>query len=154
MKILVQFQQVKAGKRAFGDVGLAHGGLESALPRAAAPCRDEIAHDFLGLAQDLEIRIAIQGGTGCDIGPANDHRLVAGAAEVDDMLRVITLWQHPAGHHHVGPAEVLIAQVFGIAIDQPDIPFFGQQGRNRNQAKRRGRITRTGQITGFLVIPE
>ncbi len=154
MQVLVQLQQVKAGQRAFRDIRLAHRRFEHALPVTLAPGCDEIDHDFLGFAQDLKIRGIVQRRAGCDIGAANHHRLVMGMAHFDNVQGIVTLRQHAAGHHDVGPCEIRLIQMLGIAVDQPDFPVFGQQGRNGNQAERCGRIARASQVTGFLVVPE
>ena len=39
--------------------------------------------------------------------------------------RVALLRQHAAGHHQVGPVEVLVAQLLDVAVDEPDVQSSG-----------------------------
>jgi len=64
------------------------------------------------------------------------------------------LKQHTAGHHHIGPGEVALAELLGVAIDQPDVPGLGQQRRHSDQAERDSGITGTHEFAGFREIPE
>ena len=85
-------------------------------------------------------RLRRHAGLDVDAGAADDDRLAARAAEIDDVERVALLRQHAAGHHQVGPVEVVVAQFLGVAVDQPQRPGRRQQRRDRDQAERRRRI--------------
>jgi hypothetical protein len=62
--------------------------------------------------------------------------------KLDEREGVGLLRQHPAGHDHVRPSEVGFGQVLSVAIDKPHLPVRWQHGGDRDEAKRRGRITR------------
>ena len=56
-------------------------------------------------------------GTRCDSGATDDHRLPAGMTEIHDIKSVALLRQHAASENQIGPIQVAVAQLFGIAID-------------------------------------
>jgi len=75
-------------------------------------------------------------------------------AKLDHHKRVRLLRKHSAGHHHVGPVDIGLAQLLGVAIDQPDIPSRWQQCRHGDQAKRRRGTAHTGDVADLLKVPE
>ena len=87
-------------------------------------------------------------------GPPTATRLAARMAEIDDLQRVALLRHHAAGEHQVGPVQVIIGEFFGVAVDQPQVPWTRQQRCNCDQTKRRGRATRPEQFAGFPKVPK
>ena len=70
------------------------------------------------------------------------------------LKRIRPLRQHAAGHDHIGPIEVGIGQLFGIAIDQAAFPGSGQHRGNSDQAERGARRLGAEQLAGIDKIPE
>ena len=52
------------------------------------------------------------------------------------------------------PEEVLLVQFLDVAIDQPQLPFLGQQGGDGAEAERGGRVVRIHKTAGIPVVPE
>ena len=89
-----------------------------------------------------------------DARTANDDGLAASMAEVHDIERVVLLWQHAPGEDQIGPVNIVVAQFFSVAVDQPDRPGTRQQRCHRDQAKRRRWIFGAEDLGGPLEIPE
>ena len=118
------------------------------------PGGNEILDDVLCFAQHLEVRRLIEMRARGDVGPTDDDRLAVGMAEFDDALAIGLLVQHATGHDHVGPSDVVRAQILGVAIDELELPMLGQQRGNGDQTERSGRITRIEELAGVRIVPE
>src|SRR5262249_30372667 len=96
-EIIFELEQVEPRGRALasGDWKLAR--LESDASAPAMARRDEVGHDVLGLADDLEIRFAIDMRTGGRIRPPDGDRYCPRAAHSDDVERIALLNDHAAG---------------------------------------------------------
>ena len=53
---------------------------------------------------------------------ANDDRLPALAAEVNDVERVTSLRKHTARQDQVGPVKVGVSQLLGVSVKEPSRP--------------------------------
>src|SRR5262249_22676101 len=126
VEVLIELEEIETRDRRFGYVDLEFWRLESPLALAFFPGGDELIDDALGLADDTEISRSIAVRTGTHIGPADDDGQTAGATHFDQVERVGLLKQHAASHHHVGPGEIALAEILGVAVDQPDLPGLRQ----------------------------
>src|SRR4029077_2350171 len=82
-EVIFELEQIEPRDRALADVDLKFGCLEYAVLRSAVDRRDEVGHDLLGLADDLEVRFAIDMRTGGRIRPPHGNRYCACAAHSD-----------------------------------------------------------------------
>jgi hypothetical protein len=154
VEIVVEFQQIEARDRRLGHVDLKFLRLELSFARARFPGFDEFADDVLGFAEDAKVGRLIEMGKRRDAGAADGDGFAVGAAEIDDVERVALLRHHPAGEDQIGPAQVVVAQFLGVAIDQPQRPGRRQQRRKRYQAERWRRIFGAEDFSGPGEIPK
>src|SRR6202030_2555010 len=154
INVMLALEQVETRDRALADIDLELFPLEHAFFGTGGPRRDELIDDSFSLAEDKKIRLTIDLRAGCGGRTADDHRLAAGMAKLDHHKRVRLLREHDAGHHHVGPVDIGLAQLLGVAIDQPNIPSRWQQCRHGNQAERRRGTAYTGDVADLLKVPE
>src|SRR5436190_24378614 len=120
VQILIELEKIEPGNRRLSHVDLEFRRLESALALTFLPSGNELINDSFSFADDAEIcrRVAVR--TGTHVGPANNNRQAACTAHLDQIVGVGLLKQHTAGHHHIGPGEIELAELLGVAIDQPD----------------------------------
>ena len=154
VKVLLEFQQIEARHRRLGDVDLEFLGHKHALAAALLPGRDELPDDVLDFAKNTEICAVVAVRTGRCIGTTNDDRQAAGTTHFNKFQGIRLLEQHAAGHHHIGPVEIALGQLFGVTVDQPHVPGLRQQGRYRDETERNRRISRPNQFAGFRKVPE
>jgi hypothetical protein len=57
---------------------------------------------------------------------------------LDEIENVGPLRHHPADHDEIGPVDIGVLQLFGVAIDEAAIPRRRQHGRDRDETERRG----------------
>ena len=129
MQVVVKFQEVEAGDRRLGDVDLKFFRLEHPFAGPRFPGFDECVDHPFGFAEDAKICRLIEMRRRRRPGAADDDGLAARTAEIDDIERVVLLRQHAAGQDQIGPIEVVVAQLLGVAVDQPQRPRTRQQRR-------------------------
>ena len=56
------------------------------------------------------------------VGAADRNRLAGTLRQLDDLQGIELLGQHAAGHDDVGPGEISVLQLLGIAVDEANIP--------------------------------
>ena len=154
VQVVVKFQEVEAGDRRLGHVDLKFFRFELPFTRPRFPGFDEFVDNPFGFAEDAKICRLIEMRRRCHPGAADDDGLAARTAEIDDIERVVLLRQHAAGQDQIGPVEVVVAQLLGVAVDQPQRPKTRQQRRQRYHAQRRRRIFGAEEFSGALEIPK
>src|SRR6202140_2150333 len=154
INVMLALEQVETWDWAFADVDLKLFRFEHAFSGTRGPRLDELIDDSFSLPKDKKICVTIDLRAGRGGRTADDHRLAKGMAKLDHKKRVRLLWKHSAGHDHVGPVEIGLAQLLGIPIDQPDIPSRRQQCCHGDQAKRRRGTAHTGDVADLLKVPE
>src|SRR4029079_15827975 len=87
-KVVFELEQIVTRHRTSGDVDLEFLGNEHALALAALPGVDELLHDLLGFADNLEIRVGINMRAGGDIGAADTHRLAMLMGKIDQVNEI------------------------------------------------------------------
>jgi hypothetical protein len=113
-----------------------------------------LSMDAFGFAENLKIGPLVDVPTGRGAGTADHDRLAACATDLDDLERVVLLRKHASRHHEVGPCEVVVGQLFGIAVDQADSPGGWQQRCHRDQAERGSGVAGTENFAGCREVPE
>ena len=153
-EVMLEIQEVEAWDRARGDVGLKFRGREPAPALARPPGLDELADHALGLAHHEEVCLLVDARTGGDCRSADADRQLARPAQLDDLQRVELLRDHAASHDEVGPVEIGLRQVLGVAVDEPELPIRGQQGGERDEPERRSRASRPPDLADGPKTPE
>ena len=121
-------------------------------PRRQAATK--VADDRLDLAEHAEVGALVDLGPRGRIGAADDHGHARGAAALDHLDRAVGLRQHAARHHHVGRGDLGVGKFIAIEVDEPKAPVLRQHRRDRQQAERRRRCPRAGDLAGVLQGPE
>jgi hypothetical protein len=85
---------------------------------------------------------------------AHHHRRAARPAELDEPERIVLLGQHAAGHDEIGPIEILLGQLFRIAVDEADVPVLRKQRRDGDQPERRRRAAGAPYVANRLQVPK
>ena len=152
--VVLELEQIEARLRRLGDVDLVLRRLEQALVAAGLDRGDELVDDAFGLPHHAEVRPLVDVRTRRHVGAADGDLLAALAAQIDEVKRARLLEQHAAGQHQVGPFQILVEQLLGIAVDQADVPVGRQHGRDRDQPQRNGRIAGADDLAGFAIVPE
>jgi hypothetical protein len=115
---------------------------------------DEIADDCFSLANDPEIGLGVDMWAGRKVWSAYRDKFAARVEEVNQIKRVDLLYHHSAGQNEIGPRNISLDQFFSVAIDKPEVPVWGEQRCDGNQAKGGGRIARADDLASGLVVPE
>ena len=154
VEIVLEIEQVETRRRALGDVGLELLAFEHAGRGARRPGCDELVDKPFGFAEDEKVRVTVDIGSRHRIGAADHHRLAARLAHLDDDLRIVVLRKHPPGHDEIGPCEVGVRQLLGVAVDEAEIPRRRQQRGERDEAERRRRAAGAPYVADRLQVPE
>ena len=107
-----------------------------------------------GFAEHPEIGLFVGLRARHRIGTTHGDRLAARLGQLNNDLSIVALRQHSARHHDVGPIEVGRFQFLGIAIDELDVPVFGQQRRKRHHSERGGWTFNAINVARCLQAPE
>jgi len=114
----------------------------------------KIGNDVLGLAED-EVR---DGGkrlvAGGEQGPSGDDRLAPRGTEVRDPIDGLSLNQHRADHHVVGPPQHLVLQASDVQVHQAKLPLARQHRGDGKQSQRRIGGLAGDQTKSVLEAPE
>jgi hypothetical protein len=94
-----------------------------------------ISFDF---AKDAKVRRLVNLRGRCHVRTAYDDRLATNVDDVDEVEHIGPLRQHSADHYEVGPVDIGVRHIFGIAIDKTAFPGRRQHGRDRDETERRG----------------
>ena len=86
--------------------------------------------------------------------PARHDRLAGRAATGDEFVRRVSLSNHPADEHEVGPRQVLLAQFPHVHIHQTLPPLLRQHCGHGEQSQRRQRSFLADEFQGVLETPE
>src|SRR3954452_7006727 len=153
-EIMVELDQIVAWHGAYRDVDLEFFGDELAFALAAFPSGDKFLHDFLGLADHLEVCIRVKMRARGDVRPTDAYWLAVQVNEIDQVEKVRLLVEHTADHHEIGPVEVRIRQRLSIAVDETNIPVLRQHGGHRDKPQWRRRVFRADEFASFRIVPE
>src|ERR1700733_6689186 len=74
--------------------------------------------------------------------------------DVDETKEIGLLIEHAADHDEIGPIEIGVGQIFGVAVYEPYVPFLGEHRCDSNQAERGGRIPGADELAGLAIIPK
>jgi len=151
---VAKVEEIEAGHRRLGHVGLEFGRGEHAGPRAVLPRSDEFANNPFRFAEHLEVGCTIDMGARSGIGAADDDRLLVRVAKVDQPQRVGLLRQHSAGENQIGPGHIVARDRLGIAVDEARRPAGRQHRGDGDQPKRRRRTANSHKIARFSKAPE
>ena len=122
--IIAGLEQIEARGPTGRDISLELLCLEHTAPRAGVPGAHEFIDQPFELTDHPNIRVDIGMRRRRHVRTTDGDRLAAQIAERDNTQRVWLLWQHATGHHQVGPVQVAVVKLLGVAVDEAESPLL------------------------------